>query len=299
MDKGGIIPEARRTQLKRLLDRKPLIRILEAHNGLTGLIVEHTKLLKEGTTREFDGIWISSLTDSTAKGKPDTGCVDFSSRLATIDEICEVTTKPIVVDMDNGGLPEHFSHNVKTLERYGVSAAVIEDKIGLKKNSLFGTEVVQQQDSIEHFAHKIAVGKEAQLSDDFMIIARIESLILKKGLEDAIQRSASYIEAGADAILIHSMESAPDEILSFCKGYQHLGKQVPLVAIPTSYNRIYEEELLRAGFSMVIYANHLLRAAYPMMCKSAMSILEHNRAHECEEFCMSIQEILHLIPGGK
>ncbi len=294
----GTTPAIRMKQLRRLLEVKPLVRVLEAHNGISGLIVEKTKLIKDDKIKEFDAIWISSLTDSTAKGKPDIGAVDLTSRANTIEQILEVTTKPMIVDVDNGGLREHFVFMVKTLERLGVSALIIEDKIGLKKNSLFGTGVEQTQDSVENFSNKISEGKRNQVTDDFMIIARIESLILGKGIDDALIRANSYIRAGADAIMIHSKESDAAKILNFCKRYQDFEMRVPLVAVPTTYNKITESELIDAGVSIVIYANHLLRSAYPAMRKAAKMILQNERLYEVDSICMPINEILNLIPGS-
>lgn len=295
----GTTPDIRMKRLKRLLGVKPTLRIMEAHNGLTGLIVDNLRIKNKEGFKEFDGMWLSSLTDSTAKGKPDIECVDLTSRLTTVNDIMEVTTKPIIFDGDTGGIPEHFVFGVKTLERMGVSAVIIEDKIGLKKNSLFGTDVEQTQDSIDNFCHKISVGKKSQVTDDFMIIARIESLILGKGMADAVNRAKAYIAAGADGIMIHSREKDPKEILEFCREYKKFKKKVPLVAVPSSYNQIYEKELTKAGVNIIIYANHLLRSAYPAMIDTAKSILSYERSYECENACMSINEILTLIPGGK
>ncbi len=295
----GTTPEIRMGRLRRLLAAKPLVRALEAHNGLTGLIVETTVVEHEGGTREFDALWISSLTDSTAKGRPDIEYVSLTSRLATIEDILEVTTKPIIFDGDTGGIPEHFVFTVKTLERLGVSAVIIEDKIGLKKNSLFGTEVEQRQDDKSHFAHKVSSGKSAQVTEDFMIIARIESLILKQGVFDALARAQTYIEAGADGVMIHSKDKDPKELFDFCSEYARFGRKVPLVVVPTTFSQVRETELVDAGARLVIYANHLLRSAYPAMVKTARSILEHSRAQEAEKRCMSIKDILTLIPGGK
>ncbi len=295
----GTTPGIRLKRLRRLLASKELIKILEAHNGLTGLIVENTRIKKNGTIREFDGMWLSSLTDSTAKGKPDIGCVDLTSRMNTLKDILEVTTKPIIYDGDSGGLAEHFEFMVRTLEREGVSAVIIEDKIGLKKNSLFGTDVEQTQDTIENFSHKISRGKQAQVTDDFMIIARIESLILKTGMENALERAKAYINAGADGIMIHSKEKNPDEIFEFCEKYHQFEQKVPLVVVPSTYDSITETELKNAGIRIVIYANQLLRSAYPAMVKTAETILENQRAMECSKLCMPIKEILTLIPGGK
>jgi phosphoenolpyruvate mutase len=295
----GTTPGIRLKRLRRLLAAKELITVLEAHNGLTGLIVENTQVKKNGTMKEFDAMWLSSLTDSTAKGKPDIGCVDLTSRMNTLNDILEVTTKPIIYDGDSGGLAEHFEFMVRTLERGGVSAVIIEDKVGLKKNSLLGTEVQQKQDTIENFSQKISLGKKAQITDDFMIIARVESLILKIGMADALKRARAYIAAGADGIMIHSKEKTPREILEFCDEYKKFDQKVPLVVVPSTYNGIMETELINAGVRIVIYANQLLRSAYPAMVKTAESILQHQRALECDEMCMPIKEILTLIPGGK
>ena len=293
----GITPGKRMKTLRRLIDVKPIVRILEAHNGLTGLIVEKTSIDKDGKKMEFDGIWESSLTDSTAKGKPDTELVDFSSRFSTIEEILEVTTKPIIVDGDTGGRIEHFKFRVKTLERLGVSAIIIEDKIGDKRNSLFGTTVPQEQDSIEHFSKKIYEGKRSQVTEDFMIIARVESLILKKGTADALKRAEAYITAGADGIMIHSKEKDGQEIIEFCEKFQKFETKVPLVVVPSTYAHMSESELQDLGINVVIYANHLLRSAYPAMVDVAQSILENSRAKEAsDKYCMSIKDIITLVP---
>ena len=294
----GTTPEIRRSRLRRLLQAKDMVRIIEAHNGLSGLIAENIKVEVNGKLREFDGMWASSLTDSTVKGKPDIEAVDITSRIANINDLIEVTTKPIIFDGDSGGRPEHFIFTVRTLERLGVSAVIIEDKVGLKKNSLFGTDVSQQQDTIEDFSYKIREGKKAQVTDDFMIIARIESLILKQGVEDALARAKGYIAAGADGIMIHSKETAPDEILEFCAGFKKLPTRVPLVVVPTTFDTIYEAELVEAGANIIIYANQLLRSAYPAMVDTAKLILTNQRAYEARPNLMSVKEILHLIPGG-
>lgn len=296
VSENGISPSFRMKQLRRALQVKPLIRIMEVHNGLTGLIVEKTKISKDGKSIEFDGMWESSLTDSTSKGRPDNSSVDVTSRIQTIEQILEVTTKPIIVDGDNGGLIEHFIFTVKTLERLGVSAVIIEDKIGSKRNSLFGVDANQKQDSIADFSEKIRMGKRSQVSKDFMIIARIESLILERGMEDALNRAKAYINAGADGIMIHSMKRTPDEILEFCKEYEKFEYRVPLVVVPSTYSMITEEELIKAGISIVIYANHMLRSAYPAMVKTAETILENGRALEADKNCLSIKEIIKLIP---
>ena len=293
----GITPGKRMKTLKKLIDAKPIVRVLEAHNGLTGLIVEKSSIQQNGKKVEFDGIWESSLTDSTSKGKPDTELVDFSSRFATIEEILEVTTKPMIVDGDTGGRIDHFKFRVKTLERLGVSAIIIEDKIGDKRNSLFGTTVPQKQDSIEHFSQKIHEGKISQVTDEFMIIARVESLILEKGMDDAILRSQAYIDAGADGIMIHSKNKDGKEIIKFCNSYKKLSNRVPLVVVPSAYAHIKESELIDLGVNVVIYANHLLRSAYPSMVNVAESILKNNRCKEAsEDYCMSIKDIITLIP---
>jgi len=295
----GTTPEIRLKKLRRLLELKPLVRILEVHNGLTGRIIEKIKVVEKNNVKEFDGMWDGSLTGSISRGKPDIGYFDITSRMHTLNQIFDVTTKPMIVDCDSGGFQEHFIHTTKTLERLGVSAVVIEDKIGLKRNSLFGTDVMQTQDSIENFCAKISAAKKAQVTEDFMIIARIESLILKKGVEDAVKRAKAYIESGADGIMIHSKEKEPKEILDFCREYNKLENMVPLVVAPTTYNTITEGELADAGVNIVIYANHLLRSAYPAMVKAAESILRNGRCYEADEFCMPVNEILNLIPGSK
>lgn len=295
----GTTPEIRMERLRRLIDSKPIVRVVEAHNGLTGLIAESITVEDNGRSKEFDAMWLSSLTDSTAKGKPDIEAVDVTSRLHGLNDILEVTTKPIIYDGDTGGIPEHFVFTVKKLERLGVSAIIIEDKIGLKKNSLFGTAVPQKQDTIEKFCHKIREGKLAQVTKSFMIIARIESLILQNGMEDALTRAQAYIEAGADGIMIHSKEKDGSEIIEFCQKYGKFEKRVPLVVVPSTFNHLYEKELYDVGVNVVIYANHLLRAAYPAMVDVAKSILINERSLECGDKCMSIKEILNLVPGTK
>jgi phosphoenolpyruvate mutase len=296
----GTTPDIRRSRLRRLLQVKPTIRLLDIHNALSGLIVENVSVeMPDGTRREFDGMWGSSLTDATAKGKPDIEAVDVSARMATLNELLEVTTKPIIYDADTGGQAEHFVFTVRTLERLGVSAVIIEDKTGLKKNSLFGTDVAQTQDDMESFSAKIAMGKRAQATDDFMIIARIESLILDKGVEDAFLRAQAYLDAGADGIMIHSRRESPDEVFEFCDRYATLPNRKTLVAVPSSYNKVTEEELTKRGVNIVIYANHLLRSAYPAMVTTAKSILTHQRSAECDAQLLPIKDILELIPGTK
>jgi len=291
------IPDIRRGRLKWLIEKKGMVICMEAHTGLTGLITEKTAIVEDGLVRQFDGMWVSSLCDSTVKGKPDMELVDFSSRMNTINDIMEVTTKPLILDGDTGGLAEHFVYTVRSLERVGVSAVIIEDKTGLKKNSLFGTEVVQEQDSIPNFCHKIAQGKRAQKTRDFMIIARIESLILEKGMEDALERARAYAAAGADGIMIHSRRKEPDEVFEFIRRFRSENQSTILVVVPTSYNSVYEEEFKRRGVNVVIYANHLIRSSYPAMCKTAETILRCHRAKEADEaYCMPIKSVLSLIP---
>ena len=289
------MPEYRRKRLRQLINMTPVVRVLEAHSGLTGLIVEKTIIENDGKLDQFDAMWVSSLCDSTAKGKPDIELVDMTSRFRTIEDITEVTTKPIIFDGDTGGLTEHFGYTVRTLERLGVSAVIIEDKTGLKKNSLFGTEVEQTQDSIEHFSTKIAAGKKAQLTDDFMIIARIESLILEQGMEDALIRAEAYVNAGADGIMIHSRKQEPDEVIEFCDRFRTVNKATPIVVVPTSFNMITEAELAEHGVNIVIYANQLTRSAFPAMQQTAMDILKYHRAKEVDDRLMSIKQIITLI----
>lgn len=296
----GTTPELRAKRLKRLIENKDIVRIIEAHNGLSGLIAENVSVENNGKKEEFDGIWISSLTQSAAKGKPDIGYLDTNTRLSGIQDILDVTTKPIIYDGDNGGIPEHFVFTVRALEREGISAIIIEDKAGLKKNSLFGTEVSQTQDDKDAFAEKIKAGKQAQVTDWFMIFARIESLILEKGMEDAIERAKTYLEAGADGIMIHSKKEDFKEIKEFMDLYNNLPNKKPLIVVPSSYSQVYEDELASYGANIVIYANHLLRASYPAMVKTAKEILINKRCKEAsDKYCMPIKEIIELIPGAK
>lgn len=293
----GTTPDIRRRRLGRLLGAKEIVRAMEAHSGLSGLIVEHAAVVKDNVKHEFDAMWLSSLTDSTLKGKPDNETVDITSRLRTVNDILEVTTKPIIYDGDSGGLAEHFAFLVRSLERLGVSAVIIEDKTGLKQNSLLAEGNIQPQASIEDMRRKIHVGKAAQITEEFMIIARCESLITGAGEDDAIARTRAYVEAGADGIMIHSRAKTPDEILSFARRFRaEVSAVKPLVVVPSTYSQITEEELAAAGINIVIYANHLLRAAYPAMKKCAERILECGRAKEAsDEFCMPIKEIVTLI----
>lgn len=291
------MPDIRRGRLRRVLETKGLVTVMEAHDGLTGLIVENTVVHQDGGAHQFDAMWISSLCDSTAKGKPDIELVDMTSRFRTIEDITEVTTKPIIFDGDTGGRTEHFVYTVRSLERLGVSMVIIEDKTGLKKNSLFGTEVVQTQDSIEHFSAKIRAGKKAQRTKEFMICARIESLILEQGMEDALNRAFAFVDAGADAIMIHSRKKDPSEIQEFIEKFRSKDKETPIVLVPTSFNSVTEEEWKERGANIIIYANQLMRAEVPAMQKAAEMILEHHRAEECDAMLMPFKDIIRLIPA--
>ena len=295
----GTTVDVRRARLRRLINAKPIVRILEAHNALSALIAENTVVEKNGKNVSFDGVWSSSLTDSTARGKPDIEAIDMTSRISSVNDIFEVTSKPMIFDADTGGKTEHFEFNVRSLERAGVSAVVIEDKTGLKKNSLFGNEVKQTQETIENFCDKINRGKTAQLSDDFMIIARIESLILEAGMKDALIRAEAYVKSGADGIMIHSRHKDPAEIVEFMEKFRAADDSTPVVVVPTSFNSVTVEEFIKMGVNVVISANHMLRAAYPSMLKVAKSLLKNGRSLEAEKDCMSIKEILEIIPGTK
>ncbi len=290
------MPDVRRSRLRKLINMKGLVTAMEAHSGITGLIVENTKVLQDGKTYQFDAMWVSSLCDSTAKGKPDIELVDMTSRFRTIDDIMEVTTKPIIFDGDTGGLTEHFVYTVRSLERMGVSMVIIEDKTGLKKNSLFGTEVQQTQATIPDFCEKIRAGKKAQKTKEFMICARIESLILEQGMDDALERAFAFSDAGADAIMIHSRKKDPAEIFEFVEKFREKNKSTPIVVVPTSFNTVTEAEFKNRGVNVVIYANQLTRTGFPAMQNAARTILEHHRAKECDDKCMSIKEIITLIP---
>ena len=296
----GTTPDIRLKSLRRLIAAKPIVRILEAHDGLSALIIERYEVKKGQEIRAFDGMWSSSLTDSTSKGKPDIEAVDLTTRLHDLNDSLEVTTKPVIYDGDTGGKTEHFVFTVRTLERLGVSAVIIEDKVGLKQNSLFGTDAVQTQDSIEGFCSKIQAGKEAQVTRDFMIIARCESLIAGKPVEDALERCHAYVAAGADGIMIHSKNKDGQDIKEFCQRFREVDNHTPIVAVPTTYGQFTEAELAEWGINIVIYANHMLRSAYPAMVKCAERILETTRCQEAsEEYCMPIKQILNLIPGTK
>ncbi len=295
----GTTPDIRLKRLKRLINAKKIVRICESHSGLTGLIIENTSVVVNGVKYEFDGMWASSLTDSTSKGKPDIEAVDLTTRLHDLNDALEVTTKPVIFDGDTGGKPEHFVFTVRTLERLGISAIIIEDKTGLKKNSLFGTDAIQTQDSIEGFCSKIKAGKKAQITDDFMIIARCESLIAGHSINEALVRCRAYVEAGADGIMIHSKNKDGEDIREFCQRFREKDSITPLVVVPTTYNHVTEDELASWGVNVVIYANHLLRAAYPAMVKCAESILANGRSYEANDVCMPIKDILELIPGTK
>lgn len=295
----GTTPDIRRASLRRMLNAKPLVRFLDLHNGLSGLIIESIGFETPSGRKEFDGMWASSLTDATSKGKPDIEAVDTSARVATLNEVLEVTSKPIIYDGDTGGKPEHFVFTVRTLERLGISAVIIEDKTGLKKNSLFGADANQTLDSIDNFSDKIRMGKEAQQTEDFMIIARLESLILGLGVDHAMERAEAFLDAGADGIMIHSRQNTPDEVFEFCRRYNALPNRKTLVAVPSTYSLTTEKELEEQGVNVVIYANQLLRSAYPAMVDTAVSILRNGRSSECDKMMMPIKDILELIPGGQ
>lgn len=294
--RGQAMPEVRRGMLKKLLKMKSYVRVMEAHDGLTGLIVERAQYQGNNETRTYDAMWESSLCDSTSRGKPDIELIDWSDRIARIQEIMEVTTKPIIVDGDTGGQIEHFTYIVRSLERIGVSAVIIEDKTGVKRNSLFGTEVSQTQDDPEHFAAKIKAAKSALSTDDFMIIARIESLILEKGEQDALERAECYIKAGADGIMIHSRKHEPEEVYHFCEKLKEKYIDIPIVVVPTTYNGVSEAELAAHGADIIIYANHLIRSAFPAMEKTAVEILKNGSSKCVDDMCMPIKSIISLIP---
>jgi len=295
----GTTPDIRKATLRRLLDAKDMTRIMEAHNPLSALILENLIVNQNGKSEQFDGFWSSSLTDSTSQGKPDIEALEINSRLSNINNIFDVTTKPLIMDADTGGKIEHFELNVRSMERLGISAVIIEDKKGLKKNSLFGNEVKQEQENKEYFAKKIEAGRASRISENFMVIARIESLILEKGINDAIERANTYIDVGVDGIMIHSKKDTPDEIFEFSKIFRKNHKFIPLVSVPSTYNAVTEDELVKNGFNIVIYANQMLRAAYPAMYKVAESILKNGRSLEVDKDLIKIKKILELIPGTK
>lgn len=299
MIKQGITNDMRRQSLRSILETKRCLRFMEVHNPISALIAEKTKYKDQGQIIQYDGFWSSSLTDSTTRGKPDIEALDIPNRLSNINDVFEVTTKPLIFDGDTGGKPEHFAINIRSLERAGVSAVIIEDKTGLKKNSLFGNDVVQHQESIPAFCHKIKTGKLSQMSENFMIIARVESLILEAGMEDALNRAFAYVDAGANGIMIHSRKKQPDEVIEFAKHFKQKQPNTPLVCVPTSYAQIHFDELENNGFNIVIYANHMLRSAYPAMKAVAHDILKYGRTLEVEPQCLKIKDVLELIDGTK
>lgn len=290
-----INPENRVSRLKRLMLSKDIVRILESHNSLTGLIIEKTKFLKNKRNIEFDGMWSSSLTDSATKGLPDNSSLSFSARISSLHDMMDVTSKPLVFDADNGGQIEHLSFLIRSLERAGVSAIIMEDKVGLKRNSLFKNQSNTKQDKPKLFAEKIRKVCKSRQSQNFMVIARIESFILGKGLKDALKRAEIYSKAGADAILIHSKEKTPSEIFSFAKEFKKSKNFIPLVSVPSTYSKVYEKDLIKNGFKLVIYANQLLRSAYPAMQNTARTILKNGRAFEADKKIIPINEIINLI----
>lgn len=295
----GTTPDVRRAALRRLIAAKPIVRIMEAHSGLSGLIIENAEVTKDDGVHRFDGMWSSSLTDSTSKGKPDIEAVDLTTRMQSLTDILECTTKPIIYDGDTGDIAEHFVFTVRTLERNGISAVIIEDKKGLKKNSLFGTEVKQELASEEEFCHKISEGKKAQVTKDFMIIARIEEIIAGYTVDEALKKAFAAVKAGADGVMIHSKDKSGMDIKEFCQKFRAEYKNVPIVLVPTTYNQFTEKELAEWGANVIIYANHMLRASYPAMKKCAETILEAERSLEVNDLCMPIKQILELIPGTK
>ena len=270
------------------------LRIMEAHNGLSGLVVEHAS----AGGKSFDGMWSSSLTASVSKGKPDIEVVDTTARLQLVRDTMEVTGKPMVYDGDTGGAPEILAFTVRSLEDLGVSACIIEDKTGLKQNSLFGTDAVQVLENIDMFCAKIKAAAAARSNRKFMVIARIEALIAGLGEKEALKRAKAYIVAGADAIMIHSKESTFDEVRSFLRAYAKFSIKVPVVAVPTSYFHVTEKELFDEGVSICIYANHMLRASYPSMTTVAESILHHGTAAACHPSLMSVKKIITLLPNA-
>ena len=293
------VSSLRQNTLKRLLQSKSFIKIIEVHSPMSAMIIDNLKINNERGSNFFDGFWSSSLSDSTLFGRPDIESLDIASRLNMINNIFHATTKPLVMDIDTGGLLEHLEINIKTIEQAGVSAVVIEDKKGLKKNSLFGNEVIQHQEDVKVFQEKIKLINTIKVNDNFLCIARIESLILDKGLEDALHRASSYVDAGADMVLIHSRKKTPDEVFLFANEFKRDHPNIPLACIPTSFYTVTEGLLQDKGFNLSIYANHLIRASYKHMEKIAKSILTYQTSQYIEEDIESVKDILNLIPGTK
>ena len=277
------------SSLKALLKKKNCIRVLEAHSGLSGLVVEQSG---------FDAIWESSLTDSGSKGLPDIELVTMDSRFHSIQQILDITTKPMIVDCDTGGQLEHFSYWVQKLENVGISAIIIEDKAFPKKNSLDSSAKHILED-VDIFAKKIKYGVAAKRNKDFMIIARLESLIAKHSMQHALLRAEAFIDAGADGIMIHSKSKVgTDEIIDFAKRFRKMS-ELPLVCVPTTYNDIFDKELEKIGFNIVIHANHLLRASLKAMKGAASQIEKEGRSININKRIASVKDIFQITGYNK
>jgi len=280
--------------LKKLIEEKGFVRLIEVHNGLSALIAQMCSVKKEENVIEYDGFWESSFTDSASKGIPDAEIVGYDSRLVTIDEILNVTSKPMIIDGDTGGSAAQFEYLVRKLGRLGVSGIIIEDKMFPKRNSL-DKDAKQILEDPEVFSQKIQRGQEVKLGEDFFIIARIESLIAGRSLNDAVSRARQYIIAGADGIMIHSKKDTPNDILSFASEYEkiciELKRRPILVCVPTTYNLITDKELHDHGFNVIIHANQMLRAAHKSMKKVSEVMLRNDRGFEAEALCSPVSEV--------
>ena len=281
----GTTPDIRLKRLKRLLGAKKMVRICESHSGLTGLIIENTVVTVNNMKHEFDAMWAGSFTDSASKGKPDIDTVDLTTRLHELNDSLEVTTKPIVFDGLTGGEADRFVFAVRTLERLGISAIVIKDSLEKRHSAL---------EDIVVFCNKIQSGKHAQLTDDFMIIARCDSLIAGDSVRKAVERSMAYVKAGADGIMIHSQDG-PEQIRNFCMEFRKAEPKVPVFVMPSTYSEVYEDDIIKWGANAVIYANNLLRSSYPAMVNCAETILRNGRAFEADSICVAKEEIQRIV----
>jgi len=249
-------------KLRELFQKRGLIKIVGAHNGLTAKLVE-----KNG----FEGVWASGLEISASHASPDASILTMSDSLVAAIDMVDSVSIPVVADCDTGfGNSNNVIQMVKKYESAGVAAVCIEDKLFPKMNSYIPGR--QELASIPEFVGKIKAGKNAQKTEDFMIFARVEALIAGWGMEEALKRAKAYADAGADAILIHSKQKTPDEIIEFVKAWNNYR---PVIIVPTSYSCFTEEQMKELGIKMVIYANQGLRAAV----RSINEILDHIKNH--------------------
>ena len=208
--------------------------------------------------------------------------------MQTLTEILESTTKPIIYDEDKIITSSYLNYTIQNLESNGISAIVIRDQIARKND-----EVYDEKD----FCNMIKEGKKAQITQDFMIIARIEEMLYGKNVDDAVKKAISCVMSGADAILIESNDSKGNNIKEFCEKFRKEYPNTPIAVIPSNFKELTEKEMAEWGVNIIIYENQMLRASYPAMKKCAETILKNQRSLEANNLCMPIKEILTLIPG--